>query len=326
MPLTTGQILQNRYQILAILGKGGMGIVYQAYDPVLQRTVAIKVLPPQLTLDAEFVARFQREAIASANLRHANIVTVYDVGQQAGEYFIIMEYLEGTTLEQVLANGGPMSMAQASKIVTQIASALDHAHSRGIVHRDVKPSNVMLDGQDRAVLMDFGLVRAGEGFGPTRSSIVIGTPEYMAPEQVMGQAIDRRTDIYAFGVVIYEMLSGKTPFAHTTPLATAHAQAYEAPPPLRTITRAVPESAETVVMKALSKVPAARYQSAGDLARDFSQAIDGTMPAGLAALPILASAGAAPSVQKQSPSSAGSPATVVSPSSTGRPSPPGSRG
>ena len=270
MPLTIGQILQNRYQILDVLGKGGMGIVYRAYDSVLQRTIAVKVLPPQLTLDAEFVTRFQREAIASANLRHPNIVTVHDVGQENGEYFIIMEYLEGVTLEHVLATGGPMSATRTGAILNQIAGALDHAHSRGIVHRDVKPSNVMLDAQDRAVLMDFGLVRAGEGFGPTRSSMVIGTPEYMAPEQVLGQAIDRRTDIYALGVVIYEMLSGKTPFTHTTPFATAHAHAYEAPPPLRTLNSAVPKSVEAVVTKALAKDPAARYQNAGDLARDFS--------------------------------------------------------
>jgi serine/threonine protein kinase len=166
MAFAIGQTLQQRYQIQGILGQGGMGVVYQAYDPVLQRTVAIKVLPAQLTIDAEFVARFQREAIASANLRHPHIVTVHDVGQQDGEYFIIMEHLAGNTLEQWLAQHGPMPVAQASQVLEQIASALDYAHSRSIVHRDVKPSNIMLDAQGRAVLMDFGLVRARRRIRP----------------------------------------------------------------------------------------------------------------------------------------------------------------
>ena len=312
MPLSIGQTLQQRYQIQNILGRGGMGIVYQAYDPVLQRTVAIKVLPPQLTIDAEFVARFQREAIASANLRHAHIVTVHDVGQQDGEYFIIMEYLEGITLEQWLTHHGPMPVVQASKVLDQIAGALDHAHSRGIIHRDVKPSNIMLDAQGRAVLMDFGLVRAGEGLGPTRSTTIMGTPEYMAPEQILGQVIDRRTDIYALGVVVYELLSGKTPFSHTTPLATAYAHVHEAPSPLRSINKAIPQSIEAVVLKALAKDPAARYQSAGDLARDFSQGISGTMPAGLAASPI-ATVISGTTQQTSSPSGGVIPAAVPPP-------------
>ena len=188
-----------------------------------------------------------------------------------------------------------------------------------LFHRDVKPSNIMLDVQDRAVLMDFGLVRSGEGFGPTRSSMVIGTPEYMAPEQVLGQAIDRRTDIYALGVVIYEMLSGKTPFAHTTPFATAHAHAYEAPPLLRTLNSAVPKSVEAVVTKALAKDPAYRYQNAGDLAHDFSKAIGGTMPPGVAAALARPKPAAAAGDKKQSSSPASGVETVVMPSSASRP-------
>ena len=274
MPLSPGQTLKQRYQIQSTLGRGGMGVDYQAYDHVLQRTVAIKVLPPRPTVDVEFVTRFQREVMASANLRHPNIMTVYDVGQQDGEYFIIMEYLNGTTLKQWLAQHGPMPAAQASQVVDQIASALDYAHARGIIHRDVKPSNIMLDSYESAVLMDFGLVRAGEGFGPTRSTVV-GTPEYMAPEQALGRPVDGRTDIYSLGVVIYEMLSGHVPFARSTPIAIAHAHVYDLPPPLREGRPDLPKSVESVVFKALAKRAEDRYNRAGDLARDLAAAVSG---------------------------------------------------
>ncbi|MER2513351.1 MAG: serine/threonine-protein kinase, partial [Nitrosomonas ureae] len=276
MSFAIDYVIQQRYRINGVLGRGGMGVVYEAYDLVLQRSVAIKVLPTQLTVDPEFVSRFQQEAITAANLRHPYIVTVHDVGQEDGEYFIIMEYVKGETLEQYLASHGPLSPIQVGKVIHEISSALDHAHGKDIVHRDIKPSNIMKDVNDHAVLMDFGLVRAGEGFGPTRNATIMGTPEYMAPEQILGQTIDRRTDIYALGVVAYEMLSGRTPFAQTTPLATAHAHAYDPPPALRSIANHISEQIEAVVMQALAKDPSQRYQTAGDFSDDLAQALQGS--------------------------------------------------
>jgi serine/threonine-protein kinase len=284
-----GQRLGGKYDIRSEIGRGGMGIVYKAYDVMLQRPVAVKVLAPQLAVDPQFFQRFQQEAVTAANLRHPHIVTIHDVGAQPmGDRFgqsiqyIVMEYLEGVTLDQWLhAEGRKPSPAQAEHIVRQVADALQFAHDRGVIHRDVKPSNIMLDPAGRITLMDFGLVRAGEGTGLTRSGLVMGTPEYMAPEQAMGGAVDRRTDIYSLGVVIYKLLAGQVPFVRTTPVATAHAHVYEAPPPLREARPDLSRALEAVVMKALAKDPAQRYQQVSDLAADFAVAVTGKIPAGL---------------------------------------------
>lgn len=279
-----GQRLGGKYDVQTLIGQGGMGIVYRGFDVMLQRVVAVKVLAPQLTVDPVFVQRFQQEAVTSANLRHPNIATIYDVGAQAtgrmeeSLYYIVMEYLEGATLDQWLIHNGPLSPSEAAPVVSQVAAALTHAHARGVVHRDVKPSNIMLSPDGHATLMDFGLVRAGEGTGLTRSGLVVGTPEYMAPEQALGEAVDGRTDVYSFGVVLYKALSGQVPFARSTPLATAHAHVYEAPPPLRQIRPDLPKALEAVVMRALAKQPAERYQQANQLAADFALVVTGKAP------------------------------------------------
>lgn len=281
MTLLTGHTLDSRYTIQEQIGRGGMGTVYAAYDGQLQRRVAVKLLPSELTIDPEFVARFHQEAVTAAGLHHPGIVTIYDVGEEQGLYYIVMQYLVGVTLHEWLAGRGPVPAGEAEPIVTQLGAALDHAHQRGIIHRDLKPSNVMLSPDGQATLMDFGLVRAGEGSELTRSGIVVGTPEYMAPEQALGEPVDARTDIYAFGVVIYRLLTGKVPFARSTSMATAYAHVHEPPPPLRQIRPEIPRAVEKVVLKALAKPPAARYQSAGQLAADFAQAATGKVPPAL---------------------------------------------
>ena len=213
-----GNRLAGRYDIQSWIGQGGMGIVYRGYDAMLKRVVAIKVLPLQLTIDPAFVQRFRQEAVIAANLRHSNIVTIYDVGTQPGDrpelsvYYIVMEYLEGVTLDQWIAQNGSMTLEQVSHVVGQVAEALDYAHEQGLIHRDIKPSNVMIGPKGKATLMDFGLVRAGEGGGLTRNSVIMGTPEYMAPEQALGQPIDSRADIYSLGAVIYKLFIGSAPF------------------------------------------------------------------------------------------------------------------
>jgi eukaryotic-like serine/threonine-protein kinase len=280
-----GQRLGGKYEIKAELGRGGMGVVYLGYDLMLRREVAVKVLPREFTYDAEFVQRFRQEAILAAGLHHPGIVTIHDVGEQDGIHYIVMQFLEGVTLDQWLMSHGQMSLAQAYHILRQVAEALDYAHNRGIVHRDIKPSNIMISPTGQATVMDFGLVRAGEGTGLTRSGIVVGTPEYMAPEQALGQPVDGRTDIYSLGVVAYKMLAGQVPFARSTPMAIAYAHVHQPAPLLRTLRPDLPKSVEAVVLKALGKRPIERYQLAGELADAFAVAITGKMPAGLKAAP-----------------------------------------
>jgi serine/threonine-protein kinase len=282
-----GQRLGGKYELQAELGRGGMGIVYRAHDAMLRRSVAVKVLAPQLAADPSFVERFRHEAIAAANLRHPNIATVYDVGQDMvrgdAVHFLVMEFVEGQTLDRVLQRQGqPFSLPQTDEIIRQVAQALHYAHQRGMIHRDVKPANIMLGQDGHVTLMDFGLVRAGELSQLTQTGTALGTPAYMAPEQIMGAEVDRRTDVYALGVVIYELLTGDVPFRRTTPLATVHAQVYDPPPPLREKRPELPAPVESVVLRALAKNPGGRYGDVTGLASDFSRAITGQMPEGLA--------------------------------------------
>ena len=211
----------GRYQIIEELGRGGMAVVYKAYQSSLNRYVAIKVLPPQFTFDEEFVQRFLREAQSAAALHHPNIVTIHDVSHEDGYYFIVMEFVEGKTLDRLMAESGRLSLPRIQRIVSQVVNALDHAHQQGLIHRDIKPTNIMVDEQrnDHVTLMDFGLVRAAEGSGLTKTGTIVGTPEYMSPDQAEGQDVDARTDIYSLGVVLFKMLTGRVPFSRSTPHA-----------------------------------------------------------------------------------------------------------
>ncbi len=317
MDTLIGQQLAGKYTIQSEIGRGGMGIVYLGYDTMLQRRVAIKVLPPELTYDGQFVTRFRQEAVTAAGLHHPSIVTIHDVGEHNQVHYIVMQFLEGVTLDQWLTHHGSMPLAQTQHVIRQVADALDHAHSRGIVHRDIKPSNIMLSPEGQATVMDFGLVRAGEASGLTRSGIVVGTPEYMAPEQALGEAVDGRTDIYSLGVVIYRMLTGKVPFVRSSSIATAYAHVHDPPPPLRQVRPDVPKPVEAVVLKALAKRPVDRFQTASQLANDLIVASGGKMPAGVKppitpAAGIGAAAAAGPSPR---PAAGGkvSPAPVSSP-------------
>jgi hypothetical protein len=278
-----GQYL-GKYQIKAELGRGGMGVVYRGYDPLLDRPVAIKVLPPQLTYDGQFVQRFHQEAVLAARLHHPGIVPIYDVGEQNGIHYIVMLFLEGMTLEGWLQRQGPLAPAQARPILRQVADALDYAHSHGVIHRDIKPANVMLSPEGHATLMDFGLVRAAEGTSLTRTGMVMGTPEYMSPEQALGEEVDGRSDIYSLGIVLYKMLSGKVPFARTTPYAITYAHINEPPPPLRQVRADLPAGVEAVVNKALAKRREDRYARAGLMGDDFDAAVAGRPVAAGAAL------------------------------------------
>jgi uncharacterized protein YraI len=285
----------GKYLVQSEIGRGGMGVVYRGYDPALDRLVAIKVLPPALLNDAQFVQRFHQEAVLAARLQHPGIVPIHDVGEQAGIHYIVMQYLEGTTLEDWLARQGPLAPAQAKPILRQLAEALDFAHGRGVIHRDVKPANVMISPEGRATLMDFGLVRAAEGTSLTRTGMVMGTPEYMSPEQALGEEVDGRSDIYSLGIMLYKMLSGKVPFARTTPYAITYAHIHEPPPPLRESRPDLPAALELVVNKALAKRREDRYPRARLLADDFDAAAAGkAVGAGAAARAAPAGVGPAP--------------------------------
>ena len=255
-----------------------MATVYRAYQPSLHRYVAIKVLPPQLTFDPEFVERFQREARAAAGLRHPNIVVIHDVAQEnvggVATHYIVMEYLEGQTLGDLIARQGALPPERALRIVEQVGAALDYAHQRGFVHRDVKPNNIFVGEGDRVTLTDFGIAKAAsEAQQLTRTGAIMGTPEYMSPEQAEGEQIDHRTDIYALGVVLYQMLVGRVPFRGTTPHAVLHDVIYEAPPPPRRINPAITPAVEAAVMKSIAKQPNQRFQRGAHLTRALREAM-----------------------------------------------------
>jgi serine/threonine protein kinase len=266
-----------------LLGRGGMGAVYLAQQERPHRIVAVKVLMPDLLtheeLYKEFLIRFRREADAIAALDHINIMPIYEYGEEERLAYLVMPYITGGTLREVLRKRGRLPLAETIPIITQTASALDYAHARGIIHRDLKPGNILLHADGRLLLTDFGIAKVVET-SPTKdqpgshamptlttTGTVIGTPEYFSPEQAAGEAIDRRSDVYSLGVVLYEMLAGHVPFSGPTPVAVAIKHAMELPPPLTQANPDIPDVVEKVVMKALAKKPEARYASAGALAQ-----------------------------------------------------------
>ena len=268
------------YQIVTEIGRGGMAVVYKARQPSLGRYVALKVLPATFGHDQEFVARFLREARSVARLNHPNIVHIYDTGVASGQYYIAMEYLEGGSLQERLA-AGPLDEAEALRIVTEVSRALDYAHGQGVIHRDIKPSNILFSADPlrardaTAKVADFGIARAADGLHLTRTGIILGTPEYMAPEQAEGQPVDHRADLYALGLLLYQMLTGRSAFRRSTPHATLHAVIYEVPPPPRQIRPGLPVASEQVILKALAKRPQDRYQSGSELRRAFRASLAG---------------------------------------------------
>ncbi len=250
----------GNYEIESLLGQGGMGVVYKARQVNLDRPVALKILPPHLSSNVSFLKRFKREARAVAKLSHSNIIQIFDIAEDNDLHFFSMEYVEGETLDKVLEKKGKFEPKEAVRVISQVALALEHAHKHNIIHRDVKPSNIIIDGSGNAKVMDFGLARAADDRSKvTQSGTLIGTLGYMSPEQCRGEELDFRTDIYSLGVVLYEMLTGKPPFDAPNEVAMIHKIVSEEPPGVREFTADISEELNTVVSRAMAKDRMARH-------------------------------------------------------------------
>jgi beta-lactam-binding protein with PASTA domain/predicted Ser/Thr protein kinase len=263
------QVFTGRYQIVKHLARGGMAEVYLARDLLLDRPVALKVLFPEFATDRSFVERFRREARSAANLNHPNIVSIYDWGEEEGTYFIVMEYVDGLTLRDVVRRQGPLAATRAAEIGADIAAALHFAHVGGVIHRDVKPGNVLIT-TSQVKVTDFGIARAGDpAESLTQAGAVMGTATYFSPEQAQGHVVDPRTDVYSLGVVLYEMVTGRPPFTGENPVSIAYQHVREEPVPPSSHNAAVPPVFDAIVGKAMAKNRAARYTSAEELRADL---------------------------------------------------------
>ena len=261
----------GRYEVVGELGQGAMGVVYKAKDPLIDRIVAIKTINLNMAQEEkeEYEARFYQEAKAAGRLNHPNIVTIYDVGESGDVAYIAMEFLEGRELRDVLNDGARLPVDQVLDIVVQVALGLAYAHEHGIVHRDVKPSNIMVIRDGHAKITDFGIARMASSSVRTQTGMVLGSPKYMSPEQVMGKQIDQRSDIFSLGVMLYEMLTGKVPFDGENINAIMYQILNAVPQPLGNVDPALPGMLNFIIAKALAKDPDDRYQNARDFAVDM---------------------------------------------------------
>jgi tetratricopeptide (TPR) repeat protein len=262
-------MLAGRYQIVKMLGEGGMGAVYRAHDIELEREVAIKVIRPELARNAQVLQRFKQELILARQVTHRNIIRIFDLGQAEGMRFITMEFIEGQDVAHILAARGKLPAPEAASIIAQVARGLEAAHLEGVVHRDLKPQNIMMDAQGKASVMDFGIARSMDASNMTRTGALLGTPTYMSPEQAQGVKVDARSDLYTLGIIFYELLAGKPPFEADNPMATLVRRIQERPTPLIEVEPTVPKSLNEVVMKMLATKPEDRYQNAAEILADL---------------------------------------------------------
>jgi eukaryotic-like serine/threonine-protein kinase len=270
-----GTLFDGRYKVVRRLGSGGMANVYLAEDQELGRRVAIKILNDRHAHDEQFVERFRREAKNAAALSHPNIVSIYDRGEAEGTYYIAMEYLDGRSLKELIVSRGPAPIQVAIDYARQILSALRFAHRNGIVHRDIKPHNVLVDGEGRVKVTDFGIARAGAASQMTEAGSIVGTAQYLSPEQAKGTAVDQRSDIYSLGIVLYELLTGAVPFSGDTPVEIAMKHISETPQPPSVLRPDVPHDLDLVVTRALAKDPSDRYATTDEMDADLERVARG---------------------------------------------------
>jgi tRNA A-37 threonylcarbamoyl transferase component Bud32 len=265
------QMLLDRYEVGRLLGAGGMAEVYEGRDRLLRRRVAIKVLRAQYARDPSFLLRFKREAQTAASLSHPNIAMVTDIGPEDGTHFIVMEYVDGRTLSDVIRAEGPLYPERAAEITADVCSALDAAHARGLIHRDIKPGNIMLTPDGKVKVMDIGIARATTSETIIPEAAVVSDAQYISPEQAQGHKVDYRSDIYSLGCCLYEMLTGTAPFTGATPVAIAYRHVREDPTPPRQLNQDVPARLEAICLKAMAKLPDNRYQTAAELRADLER-------------------------------------------------------
>ncbi|HZQ96326.1 MAG TPA: serine/threonine-protein kinase, partial [Candidatus Sulfotelmatobacter sp.] len=267
--LPPGTLLGQRYEIVALLGEGGMGAVYEAIDRELNRPVALKVIRPELAKNKAIIDRFKQELLLAREVTHRNVIRIYDLGEADRIKFITMEFVQGEDLRTMLVREKKLAPEQAVDIIQQICRALEAAHSTGIIHRDLKPQNVMRDKTGRILVMDFGLARMVEGDGMTQTGALVGTMDYMSPEQALGKPLDQRSDIYAVGLIFYELLTGMMPFAAESALASLIKRTQERATPALDCDKSIPVSVSNIVAKCLERDVKLRYQSATELLADL---------------------------------------------------------
>lgn len=269
-----GHLLNERYRIKRRIGGGGMANVYLGYDLILEREVAIKVLRMEFVNDPEFVERFDREAQAATSLSHPNIVTIYDVGEEEDILYIVMEYVDGLTLKEYIQNHGPLSVEKAVDIMAQLTSAIEHAHETGLIHRDIKPQNILLDRDGNVKVTDFGIAVALSATALTQTNSVLGSVHYLSPEQARGGKATKKSDIYSLGIVFYELLTGELPFSGQSPVSIALKHLQDDIPSVREKNPEIPQSIENIILKATTKDPFHRYESVAEMEHVISVALN----------------------------------------------------
>lgn len=269
-----GQLLNERYRIKSRIGGGGMANVYLGYDIILKRDVAIKVLRPEFANDPEFIERFDREALAATSLAHPNIVSIYDVGEEGDIFYIVMEYVDGETLKDYVKKHGKLSVEETIDIMEQLTSAIQHAHENGLIHRDIKPQNILIDRSGKIKVTDFGIAVALSATALTQTNSVLGSVHYLSPEQARGGKATKLSDIYSLGIVFYELVTGELPFTGQSPVSIALKHLHDETPSVRKLNPAIPQSVENIILKATAKNPFHRFRSVSEMQDAILVALD----------------------------------------------------